>query len=350
MALDHRPQDDDVYRMTLAAVAELIPAVGTEGFMARLLDAVGVVADHDMRMIAHYSSLSPPRCLLQSGYGGDVMDLWESGYFAFDPLYALCRQGNLPPVAVFSEVEINQLNISRGWRRYLNRVRIADEMALVLPGLGLGRIAVVLDRADCNFGPAEVAIAKAAQPAFASVFRSHLERTLTHFAGDGGSDGADRAIMVHDRNGRHVFSTPAWEAAADAAGVKAALARHARHSPFLDDLGGGWSLHGEHLRDDADMAPGGWLFVLEQHVPGPSPRGFDEAVEAFAQPGLTGRERQIVEMILAGYATIDIARDLDIGVGTVKNHRKRLYGKLGISSERELFSLFINHVLSDSGS
>lgn len=348
MALDHRPQDDNVYWSTLAAMADLIPAIGTEDFLARLLDAVSVVADHDMRMIAHYSSLGPPRCLLQAGYGGDVMDLWESGYFAFDPLYALCRQGGLPPVAVFSEVEISQLNISRGWRRYLNRVHIADEMALVLPGLGLGRIAVVLDRANRNFDPAEVAVARAAQPAFASVLRSHLERTVTRFAGDGGAGDADRAILVQDGNGRRVFCTPAWEAAAADAGVKAVLAKHARQSPVLEDLDGGWSLHGERLSDVADMAPGGWLFVLEQRVPGPSPRGFDEAVAAFTQQGLTGREREIVAMILAGYATTDIARDLNIGVGTVKNHRKRLYGKLGISSERELFSLFINHVLSDT--
>ena len=52
---------------------------------------------------------------------------------------------------------------------------------------------------------------------------------------------------------------------------------------------------------------------------------------------LTVREQQIVQLILRGYPTETIAQKLGIGRGTVKNHRRRLYYKLDITSERELF-------------
>ena len=40
-----------------------------------------------------------------------------------------------------------------------------------------------------------------------------------------------------------------------------------------------------------------------------------------------------------------IARNLDIAEGTVKNHRKSIYAKLGISSQRELFTQFVRYML-----
>ena len=64
-----------------------------------------------------------------------------------------------------------------------------------------------------------------------------------------------------------------------------------------------------------------------------------------AAHGLTPREGRIVELILAGCPTEDISRKLHISRGTVKNHRGRLYYKLDITTERELFSLFLPHLL-----
>ena len=56
---------------------------------------------------------------------------------------------------------------------------------------------------------------------------------------------------------------------------------------------------------------------------------------------LTGREKEIVALVLEGYPTLAIARRLGIGRGTLKNHRRRIYRKLDITSERELFVIFL---------
>ena len=49
-------------------------------------------------------------------------------------------------------------------------------------------------------------------------------------------------------------------------------------------------------------------------------------------------------LILAGHPTATIAERLGITVGTVKNHRRRIYEKLDITTERELFLQFFQHL------
>ncbi len=54
---------------------------------------------------------------------------------------------------------------------------------------------------------------------------------------------------------------------------------------------------------------------------------------------LSPRERQIVGLILQGCSSDAIGRRLDISLYTVKDHRKKIFRKLGISSIAELFIL-----------
>lgn len=60
--------------------------------------------------------------------------------------------------------------------------------------------------------------------------------------------------------------------------------------------------------------------------------------------GLTPRECEVVELILAGKGSPQIAQMLFISLGTVKNHRKNIYQKLNINSQVELFNLLMNRL------
>jgi DNA-binding CsgD family transcriptional regulator len=68
------------------------------------------------------------------------------------------------------------------------------------------------------------------------------------------------------------------------------------------------------------------------------------AFENFGSGKLTAREREIVRMVLRGHSSESIGRHCGITTGTVKIHRKNIYAKLGISSQSELFSLFISQL------
>ncbi|MBT4891030.1 MAG: helix-turn-helix transcriptional regulator [Rhodospirillales bacterium] len=72
------------------------------------------------------------------------------------------------------------------------------------------------------------------------------------------------------------------------------------------------------------------------------------AFENFGRAMLTPREREVVGMVLRGHSSESIGRHFGISTGTVKIHRKNIYAKLDISSQSELFSLFISHLSSKS--
>lgn len=60
-------------------------------------------------------------------------------------------------------------------------------------------------------------------------------------------------------------------------------------------------------------------------------------------PELSAREKELAQLILSGHPTATIAERLGITVGTVKNHRRRIYEKLDITTEREMFLQFFQH-------
>jgi len=62
----------------------------------------------------------------------------------------------------------------------------------------------------------------------------------------------------------------------------------------------------------------------------------------FGQGVLTKREREISQLLLRGHSSKAIARVLDIAPGTVMVHKRNLFSKLGITSQYELFSIFID--------
>ncbi|MEM9765227.1 MAG: LuxR C-terminal-related transcriptional regulator [Pseudomonadota bacterium] len=72
-----------------------------------------------------------------------------------------------------------------------------------------------------------------------------------------------------------------------------------------------------------------------------------QAFQSIGQGVLTPREREVVEMTLRGHSAEATGNELGISPGTVRIHRRNIYVKLRIGSQGELFSLFINAILTD---
>ena len=73
----------------------------------------------------------------------------------------------------------------------------------------------------------------------------------------------------------------------------------------------------------------------------PLPRTQVAPPAAIDHASLTPREREIVTLILKGHSSISIAALLSLSPETVKVHRRRIYAKLKISSQAELFRVFL---------
>jgi DNA-binding CsgD family transcriptional regulator len=70
-------------------------------------------------------------------------------------------------------------------------------------------------------------------------------------------------------------------------------------------------------------------------------RTVQEALRTRGMPPLTPRELEVVGLVLEGHSSESIANLLNISAGTVRIHRKNIYAKMRISSQRELFSIFV---------
>jgi DNA-binding CsgD family transcriptional regulator len=84
----------------------------------------------------------------------------------------------------------------------------------------------------------------------------------------------------------------------------------------------------------------------ESHLPIP-PRALRPAfdlrnqIRAIAPGEITAREGDIVELMLKGHSAKSIAAELHIEEGTVTNHKRNIYAKLGIHSQAQLFDRFV---------
>lgn len=70
------------------------------------------------------------------------------------------------------------------------------------------------------------------------------------------------------------------------------------------------------------------------------------AFSNFGEGVLTPRERQVVEYTLKGHSADAVSRVLNISSGTVRIHKRNVYSKLRIKSQGELFSKFIDILVS----
>ncbi len=74
----------------------------------------------------------------------------------------------------------------------------------------------------------------------------------------------------------------------------------------------------------------------------------EDRFQGFGKSVLTRREQSVVKMILTGHSSNSIALSLEISMPTVKTHRRNVYAKLNISSQAELFNLFIRSLVDSA--
>lgn len=136
---------------------------------------------------------------------------------------------------------------------------------------------------------------------------------------------------------------------------------------FLVPLDGGWSMTYSLMRDhrhacfderefsSLDSLTGVVAAACRQHWAGMSARskagGDVESVlqRAFGE-ALTPMQFEVVTMILRGHSGASIAAALGISAGTVKVHRHNAYQRLGITTQADLFALFIDELETSSES
>ncbi|MGH1562384.1 helix-turn-helix transcriptional regulator [Mumia sp. DW29H23] len=193
-----------------------------------------------------------------------------------------------------------------------------------------------LVRRGSDFTDREVEFLAAVAPAVASATRVTARTGVR-----GSSDDTPPAVVVVDTHGRtrsSTASTATWAARIDAhdpgrfALLAKVLALEARTSGRTARA---------HVRDGH-----GWAVLASSALVGDEPglvavtvsrAAGEELTDVIAAAyGLTPRERQVCEAVVAGHPTTRIARLLGISSYTVQDHLKSVYAKVGVRSRGEL--------------
>ncbi|MEX2649343.1 MAG: LuxR C-terminal-related transcriptional regulator [Alphaproteobacteria bacterium] len=325
------------------AFGDAAKAVGTADFHRHLLGALRTLAPWDAADVVRYSGFAAPDFLHVDGLSQAVIEVYLSGFYRFDPFYHWWRERGRGAVVTLRRLSGPSDLEGEYFTGFLPRSGMVDELGVFLPSVGRTAIALFLESATKHFGQRDIARVEAAFPLFAGLNEAHVARSLADLR-QGGDGAEQRAIAIIDRDGRAVFASPAWRAAEAAHPDLRALKMDASLRAGERRRTAAGLVHAEALGARSSLAPNGILLVLEAGVPALPPLDFDAAFEGFSTGRLTRRETQIARLILTGYPTDAIAKALGIGRGTVKNHRRRLYDKLDITTERELFSLFLAYL------
>jgi DNA-binding CsgD family transcriptional regulator len=301
-------------RVDEALLSRTIQSVGRSEFYTAMLEFVGRTIRHDVLALARYSRLSPPDFIAPADFDENAKQRYFEGLYRFDPFYRLWQDRGAPGVVTLQGVAPADLWGSRYATEFLRDVRISDEVCVFLPPVGVASIALIVDRARGRFSCAEQRWVTALYPVLAALHELHVRTvfssTLTR---DFAPEVRGQPLRLVDTQGIELYATATWPRAMT---LEAVPRRQIR------------------LTADFAIAPGGTIEYLEMEPDlGPAPVSLPETLAC----QLTPRERDIVQLTLAGYPTSSIAERLGLAVGSVKNHRTRIFRKLDITTERELF-------------
>lgn len=316
--------------------------IGTDRFYPCLLRILTSAIRHDMAMVMRYPRFAAPDFLTATGFSEELMEIYLAGFYRFDPFFRYWRTvGKCGVIPLYTAVAPAKRRTDY-LRIFQPMAKIEDELGVFLPGAGGSSIALFIERSSGKFTPTEMEHVHHIYPVLAGLHDAHLRSIFSTLGTNvAGASPPSRPTMVVDKSGLRVHADRSWQDKEHHQPIlKDALRRLEGQSKKTIPMPDGTILHMEHLPKDFPIAPEGKIFILEE--PGLHPMAETSYAEHLPfGSALTDREVQIVKLVLQGFPTFEIARRLKITVGTVKNHRRRLYQKLDITSERELFLLYL---------
>lgn len=332
----------------LPELASLIGLVGKPEFYDRASSMLAGLLHCKRRLVMRYSAYDKPAFIINQALTEEGVTFYLAGLYRIDPLHSLART-NVTPTVVNLRALAHEIDES--YFHELIKMSIFDEIAVVLPAYGGVTIAFCCERHRVRFEQQDYDLANALLPILEALHKLHMDRlfsTARTIGRDTITESFGNALLVLDRRGDVAYANEAWLQNRKASAALPDIVRQvAETGPSFLQLDDQQVIHWEQLPADFSLAPAGHLVVVEHRSPGPLTTSGEAALEAFCrQRDLTPREAEIVRLSFVGLPNAMIAKRLGVSLGTVKNHRWRLYYKLDITTERELFHLFLSTLLS----
>jgi DNA-binding CsgD family transcriptional regulator len=326
-------------------LADIAKAVGTSNFYQAVSECVARLLNGDRYLAIRYARFSKPEFLVNNSMTSEAAEDYLATYYRIDPLLRMVRDGVEQNVLTFDQLRSSGSD-TLFYEEMYRTAEILDELVMMLPTVGGIWTAICVDRSEELFDPQEIETATRLFPLLSSLHALHVERCVLGWRG-GYLDDSQIAFMMIDTEGHVAYRNALWGSRVNEAQERQIVDLSNVTSQGFEVLQAGLVVHWETLDLQNSVAPGGKAYLLEEQSPGYVDLGEGGLVENFADAyRLTPREKEIVELILKGEPPSLIAEQLSLSVGTIRNHKHRLYYKLDITTERELFCMFFELIIS----
>ncbi|GAA4159046.1 hypothetical protein GCM10023069_01690 [Shinella granuli] len=116
-------------------------------------------------------------------------------------------------------------------------------------------------------------------------------------------------------------------------------------SPWSGEIGDAGYCEVTQLPETFSVAPGGYICRRIDNWSAGSANPLEEVIACLVRVhGLTLKECRIIELLLLGDGNEQIAQKLSLSNNTIKTHKKNIYRKLDITSERELLAYVFRYL------
>lgn len=333
-----------------AHLVDIIHAVGRPSFYDRLSELIAALFQTDRIIVVRYSRFGPPEFIINTAMSIEAIEFYLSELYRIDPLYHYSRKNHEGTVLTLNHLK--EQDTDNPYYLEIHRTAlIFDELAILLPAPGNVFLAVCCDRLSGRFSDSELRVAEALFPIVEALHTLHLDQVLRNSISGVSSTSGElpSTMMLLDRNKRLLHESEAWQSLAREKPEIGDIVSAIVDESGLVHLDESRSLHWQKLDESYGVAPSGWICLIEAQSGDALSLDWGSVIERFQRfYELTPREAEITALMTRGYPNELIAQELSISYGNVKNHRHRLYQKLDVSSERELFSLLLHHILAQS--
>ena len=305
--------------------------LGGTGFYGALLDACTELLPVDSAQVMYFTKNAAPCYLDTFRTPDEIQSLYQTRYYQKCPMqhhWNARRQGGVVSIRSARQPDCD-------YREYFDvfyrAAGLRDEIGVFLPVGAWHALGLFLER-DGRFRGAEVEQINSLFPYLVRLHHAHKKAKIRTVASSHGLDPEADSFAVADPRGRIVYQSDSWKE--NSGGVR----YEPNHSSQNNRLDGSKNSF-QPLGPAFDLAPEGYLCTARSADGNETGTPLLNLVPCGLLQSLSAREKDSLQCILEGYSVARSAEALGLSVNTVKTHRKRLFLKLDITSEREIFPL-----------
>ncbi|MFD1329193.1 helix-turn-helix transcriptional regulator [Mycoplana ramosa] len=328
---------------TAAAVfGQFAATLGTPRFHRGVLDIIRKIFPSDFAQVYQLGRDGRAVCIDPCDSPEDTCRSYEQLFSPNCPLSRYWQKTGRPGVIAMKEVLCASSNYGTYFSDFYAPLGLVDEIGVLLPSPGRRTVALFMERTR-NFNEQTVKEVRKLYSGITLLHRANNQLILRNAVLRKAPPRLQpNSVAILDRTGETVFANREWRLACQSDRL---LESSVRTSIDLENASietDGGTLFISRLDSSFAISPGGRLCVLEQRSP--AIRALDAYKRSFLKGIVSKREHEIICAIIDGYPTRTVAERLGCALETVKVHKKRIYNKLDITTEREIFLLFLEHL------